>query len=280
MKTIACAALLGVLASFSGTAFAKADCKAYPKAEDEAKPMPSRRSRRRATPSTSSRCRGQLLRDLRQEQGRQEGRDLLRRQDPRAGEERDREVAPCLTPAPGSQLATAASPCGTRPFVSCMGRSRAWCCSTLVVRRRRPGASRGRLRGRGRGCGFGSFWAAVARGEGRGFAALKPSVANTLAYVRSGAPRTVGHDPLGVWMVWLLWTPVLLLGVSGGISRLDAFWGDLIACTRCTRCSPTSCSSRCPLHLAGVGCDELVVARESAPRAMLTGESARTTAPP
>jgi cytochrome b len=68
-------------------------------------------------------------------------------------------------------------------------------------------------------------WAAIARGEA-GFAALKPSVAHTLAYLRNGAPRTVGHDPLGVWMVWLLWTLVLLLGATGWISRLDAFWGD------------------------------------------------------
>ena len=27
-------------------------------------------------------------------------------------------------------------------------------------------------------------------------------------------------------MVWLLWALVLLLGVTGWISRLDAFWGD------------------------------------------------------
>ena len=27
-------------------------------------------------------------------------------------------------------------------------------------------------------------------------------------------------------MVWLLWIVVLLLGVTGWMSRLDAFWGD------------------------------------------------------
>ena len=27
-------------------------------------------------------------------------------------------------------------------------------------------------------------------------------------------------------MVWLLWLLVLLLGVTGWMSRLDAFWGD------------------------------------------------------
>ena len=34
------------------------------------------------------------------------------------------------------------------------------------------------------------------------------------------------HDPLGLWMVWLLWSLVLLLGITGWLSRLDAFWGD------------------------------------------------------
>jgi cytochrome b len=67
--------------------------------------------------------------------------------------------------------------------------------------------------------------AAWARGE-EGLRALTPSLARTLAYLRQGTPRTLGHDPLGVWMVWLLWTLVLLLGVTGWMSHLDAFWGD------------------------------------------------------
>jgi len=67
--------------------------------------------------------------------------------------------------------------------------------------------------------------AAFAAGE-EGLLALKPSFADTLAYLRQGTPRTLGHDPLGVWMVWLLWTLVLMLGVTGWMTRLDAFWGD------------------------------------------------------
>jgi cytochrome b len=59
---------------------------------------------------------------------------------------------------------------------------------------------------------------------------LRPSVAETLAYLRllsrGKPPRFLGHDPLGLWMVWLLWILVLLLGVTGWMSRLDAFWGD------------------------------------------------------
>ena len=67
--------------------------------------------------------------------------------------------------------------------------------------------------------------ACVARGANR-LAALRPSLTATRAWLRDGAPRTSGHDPLGIWMVWLLWTLVLLLAVSGWMSRVDAFWGD------------------------------------------------------
>ena len=67
--------------------------------------------------------------------------------------------------------------------------------------------------------------AAFAGGE-EGLRALKPSVARTFAYLREGTPRTIGHDPLGIWMVWLLWMLVLLLGVTGWMTHLDAFWGD------------------------------------------------------
>ena len=69
------------------------------------------------------------------------------------------------------------------------------------------------------------LWAALAGGAA-GLAALKPSLTRTVAYLRGGAPRTSGHDPIGLWMVWLLWALVLLLGLTGWISRLDAFWGD------------------------------------------------------
>jgi cytochrome b len=68
-------------------------------------------------------------------------------------------------------------------------------------------------------------WAAASRGH-----SLRPSISATRAYVRmlrrGTPPRSAGHDPLGVWMVWLLWVLVLLLGVTGWMSRLDVFWGD------------------------------------------------------
>jgi cytochrome b len=72
-------------------------------------------------------------------------------------------------------------------------------------------------------------WAAVSRSPA-GLASLRPSVSQSLAYlrllVRGAPPRSAGHNPLGLWMVWLLWIVVLLLGVTGWMSRLDAFWGD------------------------------------------------------
>jgi cytochrome b len=68
-------------------------------------------------------------------------------------------------------------------------------------------------------------WSTVARGEG-GWPALVPSIGRTLDYLRRRAPRTLGHDPLGLWMVWLLWLLVLALAVTGWMARLDAFWGD------------------------------------------------------
>jgi cytochrome b len=111
-------------------------------------------------------------------------------------------------------------------------------------------------------------WAALHRGHA-GFAALRPSVRETVAYVRAGMPRCVGHDPLGLWMVWLLWILVLALAITGWTSRLDAFWGDdgihalhafladaLLACVA--------------LHLVGVGAMSWRW-RENLPWSMIAG---------
>lgn len=74
-------------------------------------------------------------------------------------------------------------------------------------------------------------WAAglVLRAPGR-LAAMRPSLARSLAYVRAcrmgPPPREAGHDPLALWMVWALWGLVVALGVTGWMLRLDAFWGD------------------------------------------------------
>ncbi len=69
------------------------------------------------------------------------------------------------------------------------------------------------------------LWSGLGSGA-NGFASLRLSPRRTLAWWREGASRTPGHDPLGLWMAWLLWALVLLLGLTGWMTRLDAFWGD------------------------------------------------------
>jgi cytochrome b len=39
-------------------------------------------------------------------------------------------------------------------------------------------------------------------------------------------PRLAGHNPLGAAMTLLLWTLVLLLALTGWVSRWDRFWGE------------------------------------------------------
>ena len=111
-------------------------------------------------------------------------------------------------------------------------------------------------------------WAALVSGHG-GFAMLKPSVAQTLVYLRGRAPRTLGHDPLGLWMVWLLWSLVLSLGLTGWMSRLDAFWGDERVLDLHAWLSKAMLGA-VALHLAGVAAMSWRW-RENLPAAMMTG---------
>lgn len=113
------------------------------------------------------------------------------------------------------------------------------------------------------------LWAGWRGGVHGGFSALRPSLRGTLAYLRDGAPRSIGHDPLGLWMVWLLWTLVLLLALTGWMSRLDAFWGDDLLVDLHAALADVMIASVL-LHLAGV----LVMSwrwRENLPGAMLSG---------
>ena len=36
----------------------------------------------------------------------------------------------------------------------------------------------------------------------------------------------VGHNPLGQWAVYVMWTLILLLALTGWLSRTDAYWGE------------------------------------------------------
>ena len=120
------------------------------------------------------------------------------------------------------------------------------------------------------------LWAALTLGNGR-LAMLRPSAHATLSYLRElthgHTPRHIGHDPLGLWMVWLLWALVLLLGVTGWMSRLDAFWGDERVRDVHTWLADVLLVA-VVLHLAGVAAMSWLW-RENLPAAMLTGRKRR-----
>ncbi len=39
-------------------------------------------------------------------------------------------------------------------------------------------------------------------------------------------PIVSGHNPLGQWAVYLIWTLIALLALTGWLSRTDQFWGE------------------------------------------------------
>jgi len=112
-------------------------------------------------------------------------------------------------------------------------------------------------------------WATV-QGE---LAELRPSLSRTSSYVgqllRGQPPRSPGHDPLGLWMAWLLWALVLLLGLTGWMTRLDAFWGDQTLHAVHALLADILLAA-VALHLLGVAVMSLMW-RENLPAAMVTG---------
>ena len=53
------------------------------------------------------------------------------------------------------------------------------------------------------------------------------AIALHLQHLRSGKlPVQYGHNPLGQYAVYLLWSVILLLALTGVLSRTDAFWGE------------------------------------------------------
>jgi cytochrome b len=61
------------------------------------------------------------------------------------------------------------------------------------------------------------------------FAEFVRGPGTTLSYARAllrgREPRTVGHNPLGGWMILALLTTVTLVGASGWLYTTDRFWG-------------------------------------------------------
>jgi cytochrome b len=74
-------------------------------------------------------------------------------------------------------------------------------------------------------------------------------------------------------MVWLVWTLVLLLGLTGWMSRLDAFWGDETVHDLHLWLS-NALLAAVVLHLAGVIAMSIVW-RENLPAGMLSGRKRR-----
>ena len=115
-------------------------------------------------------------------------------------------------------------------------------------------------------------WSALAGNEA-GLAGLRPSASRAWAYLRllrhGRPPRAQGHNPLGIWMVWTIWTLVLALGVTGFMSRLDAFWGDdTVHLAHALLADGLLAAVGC--HLAGVALMSWLW-RENLPMAMITG---------
>ena len=57
-------------------------------------------------------------------------------------------------------------------------------------------------------------------------AAMLAASRRTLAYFRHPEARALGHTPPGALMAFALWALVLLVGLTGWMLGLDAFWGD------------------------------------------------------
>ena len=72
-------------------------------------------------------------------------------------------------------------------------------------------------------------WGLVTRGEAR-LARIVATATQARAYamaLRAGERwRYLGHNPLGALMTLALWALVLVVGMTGWMTQLDAFWGD------------------------------------------------------
>ena len=57
-----------------------------------------------------------------------------------------------------------------------------------------------------------------------------PTIANIKLHLREIKAQRfsphVGHNPLGQWAVYLIWTLIILLALTGWLSRTDAYWGE------------------------------------------------------
>jgi cytochrome b len=83
------------------------------------------------------------------------------------------------------------------------------------------------------------------------------------------APRHLGHNPLGAWMILALLGCVAALALSGWLYTTDRFWGDA-SVEQCHRALAWALPALAALHVAGV----VLTGRrhgENLVRAMLSG---------
>lgn len=115
-------------------------------------------------------------------------------------------------------------------------------------------------------------WGVVGTGHAR-FAAFVRGPAITLNYltllVRRREPRTLGHNPLGAWMIVALMLCVGLLALSGWLYTTEMFWGSE-AVEDAHRVLAWSLLALVAAHVAGVIFTS-VRHRENLVKAMLDG---------
>ena len=99
-----------------------------------------------------------------------------------------------------------------------------------------------------------------------------PSAALTylLKMLRHQAPRHLGHNPLGGWMVVGLWSLLALICLSGWLYTTDRFWG-IEWVEQAHAFSTYALLALLPLHLLGVLASSLLH-RENLVTAMVSGD--------
>ena len=116
-------------------------------------------------------------------------------------------------------------------------------------------------------------WGFVGRGHAR-FTAFLRGPAATLHYLRlvlrQREPRSLGHNPLGAWMIVALMLGVSALAFSGWLYTTEMFWGSE-AVEDMHRALAWGLLALVALHLAGVIFTS-VRHRENLLRAMIDGE--------
>ncbi|MFA6114027.1 MAG: cytochrome b/b6 domain-containing protein [Sphingomonas sp.] len=115
-------------------------------------------------------------------------------------------------------------------------------------------------------------WGFLARGHAR-FASFVPGRRGLIAYFRAmrarREPRYVGHNPAGAAMIVLLMALLAIIGATGWMMGLDAFWG--VAWVEAVHeVTANILIGAVALHVTGA-IVESVRHRENLPLAMITG---------